>query len=41
MNADFIRIQVSPRVGFGTEQVSKAVEVIKTARACMRVCFRH
>lgn len=36
MNADFIRIQVPPCVGFGTEWVSKAVEVIKTA--CARVC---
>lgn len=34
MNADFIRIQVPPCVGFGTEWVSKAVEVIKMACAC-------
>ncbi len=38
MNVGFIRIQVPPCVGFGTEWVSKAVEVIKMACACACVC---
>lgn len=38
MNADFIRTQVPLCVGFGTEWVSKAVEVIKTACAHACVC---